>query len=211
MRRLFLAAAVAALLVAALPAVASAHGSEGHWGHAAKVTLCHQASNGSWHTITVGAPAARAHLRHGDTLGACAAGSKPGAPATTCTFSSPSVLYYNDAAKTSLYASGWLRFSWTIATGAFLAPGEWTEVAPPYTGTVYHNVFASGTVTGGAVSLMTATRSDNYPPFAFTGTLSPFAQAGRSASTFTGTAAGGYLTAVGAITCGRWPGGDADD
>jgi hypothetical protein len=31
-----------------------------------KVTLCHKG-----HTITVGAPAARAHLRHGDHAGAC--------------------------------------------------------------------------------------------------------------------------------------------
>jgi len=31
-----------------------------------KVTLCHKGK-----TITVGAPAARAHLRHGDTLGPC--------------------------------------------------------------------------------------------------------------------------------------------
>jgi hypothetical protein len=32
-----------------------------------KVTLCHKGKK----TITVGAPAARAHLRHGDTLGPC--------------------------------------------------------------------------------------------------------------------------------------------
>ena len=31
-----------------------------------KVTLCHKGK-----TITVGAPAAKAHLRHGDKLGAC--------------------------------------------------------------------------------------------------------------------------------------------
>ncbi len=201
MRRLFLAAAIAALLAAVMPAVVSAHGSDGNWGHAAKVTLCHEASNGSWHTITVGAPAARAHLRHhhGDYLGRCTQNPAAG----TCTFSSPSALYYNDAARTSLYASGSISLSWAVATGAFVAPGEWTEVEPPYTGTVYHNVFASGSVAGGAVSLMTATRSDGYPPFAFTGTLSPFAQAGTSASTLTGTAAGGYMTAVGMISCAR--------
>ncbi len=62
----------------------------------------------------------------------------------------------------------------------------------------------------GVVSLMTATRSDGYPPFAFTVTLSPFARTGTSASTFTGTAANGYLTAVGTITCGRSSGGDDD-
>ena len=31
-----------------------------------KVTLCHKGK-----TVTVGAPAAKAHLRHGDELGAC--------------------------------------------------------------------------------------------------------------------------------------------
>jgi hypothetical protein len=31
-----------------------------------KVTLCHKGK-----TITVGAPAAKAHMRHGDTLGRC--------------------------------------------------------------------------------------------------------------------------------------------
>ncbi|HXH88939.1 MAG TPA: hypothetical protein VNI55_10085 [Gaiellaceae bacterium] len=31
-----------------------------------KVTLCHKGK-----TITVGAPAAKAHLRHGDTIGRC--------------------------------------------------------------------------------------------------------------------------------------------
>jgi hypothetical protein len=32
-----------------------------------KVTLCHKGKK----TITVGAPAVKAHLRHGDTLGPC--------------------------------------------------------------------------------------------------------------------------------------------
>ena len=32
-----------------------------------KVSLCHKGKK----TITVGAPAAKAHLRHGDTLGRC--------------------------------------------------------------------------------------------------------------------------------------------
>jgi hypothetical protein len=40
------------------------HGGKGHGG--VKVMLCHKG-----HTIRVGAPAARAHLRHGDTLGSC--------------------------------------------------------------------------------------------------------------------------------------------
>lgn len=32
-----------------------------------KVTLCHKGKN----TLTVAAPAAQAHLNHGDTMGAC--------------------------------------------------------------------------------------------------------------------------------------------
>jgi hypothetical protein len=42
------------------------YGPSGHQYGKTKVTLCHKGK-----TITVGAPAARAHLRHGDTLGAC--------------------------------------------------------------------------------------------------------------------------------------------
>jgi cysteine-rich repeat protein len=40
-----------------------------------KVTLCHAppGNPGNAHTITVGEPAVRAHLAHGDTLGACGA------------------------------------------------------------------------------------------------------------------------------------------
>lgn len=44
----------------------SQYGPAGKQYGKTKVTLCHKGK-----TITVGAPAARAHLRHGDTLGAC--------------------------------------------------------------------------------------------------------------------------------------------
>jgi hypothetical protein len=40
----------------------------------ARVTICHKG-----HTITVAQPAVAAHLRHGDTLGACGAGADAGA------------------------------------------------------------------------------------------------------------------------------------
>jgi hypothetical protein len=44
-----------------------------------KVTLCHKSK-----TLTVGAPAQAAHLRHGDTLGACQpAGANPALPEET--------------------------------------------------------------------------------------------------------------------------------
>ena len=40
-----------------------------------KVTLCHHTHSRKhpWHQITVGAAAVKAHLRHGDTIGACPA------------------------------------------------------------------------------------------------------------------------------------------
>jgi hypothetical protein len=40
-------------------------------GQAGKVTVCHKTGNGSSHTIRVSANAVPAHLRHGDTVGAC--------------------------------------------------------------------------------------------------------------------------------------------
>jgi hypothetical protein len=36
-----------------------------------KVTLCHNAGQPDQRTITVGKPAEKAHLAHGDTPGAC--------------------------------------------------------------------------------------------------------------------------------------------
>lgn len=50
-------------------------------GGAGEVTLCHipPGNPANAHTITVGAPAARAHLRHGDTRGPCE-GTDAGTP-----------------------------------------------------------------------------------------------------------------------------------
>ena len=48
------------------PATAQ-YGPAGQQYGKSKVTLCHKGKK----TITVGKPAERAHLRHGDTLGAC--------------------------------------------------------------------------------------------------------------------------------------------
>jgi hypothetical protein len=70
-RRLFAVVAASALLLLALGGIAGAKppgkGQE-------KVTLCHKGKV----TITVGAPAVKAHLRHGDRLGPCS-----GLPAPT--------------------------------------------------------------------------------------------------------------------------------
>ena len=68
--------ALAAMVVLAVVAIAAANPGKGKhrgWASAAqyqyghrKVTLCHKG-----HTIRVPPPAVPAHLRHGDTFGAC--------------------------------------------------------------------------------------------------------------------------------------------
>jgi hypothetical protein len=83
--RLASAGTAAAALVAAFAAVAgaglsstSSSASEYQYGpgshqYGQKVTLCHH-THSKKHptvTITVGAPALKAHLKHGDTVGAC--------------------------------------------------------------------------------------------------------------------------------------------
>ncbi|WP_223634357.1 hypothetical protein [Corallococcus sp. EGB] len=47
-------------------------------GNGGKITLCHipPGNHANAHTITVGVPAAAAHLRHGDTVGACGDGGE---------------------------------------------------------------------------------------------------------------------------------------
>ena len=111
----------------------------------------------------------------------------------TCTFTASDSAYYNGLTpEAGLYANGPITFRWQ-AGGAFIS-GEWTEVHPPVTGTTYHNVFASGTVVGGAVNLLTATRSDGYAPFSVVGTL--------LGGKLTAQADGPYLlTATGTTTC----------
>ena len=83
--RLASAGTAAAALVAAFAAVAgaglsstSSSATEYQYGpgshqYGQKVTLCHHTHSKKhpWVTITVGAPAVKAHLKHGDTVGAC--------------------------------------------------------------------------------------------------------------------------------------------
>jgi hypothetical protein len=52
---------------AAPTAAQDQYGPAGHQYGKTKVTLCHKGKK----TITVGAPAVKAHLRHGDKLGRC--------------------------------------------------------------------------------------------------------------------------------------------
>ena len=73
-----LAAVLVALgLVAALAVLAGASWSAtaSQYQYGKKMTICHH-THSKTHpqvTITVGAPAVKAHLKHGDTLGACSA------------------------------------------------------------------------------------------------------------------------------------------
>ena len=67
--------ALAVLAGASWSASGSSTSTQGQYGK--KVTICHHthSKNHPQVTITVGAPAVRAHLRHGDTLGACSSSS----------------------------------------------------------------------------------------------------------------------------------------
>ena len=49
------------------------YGGSSQYQYKGKVTFCHftHSKKHPWHEITVGAPAAKAHLRHHDTLGPC--------------------------------------------------------------------------------------------------------------------------------------------
>ena len=114
----------------------------------------------------------------------------------SCTFAATNSRFWNDSARTDLYATGPITFSWLLTSGSVLG-GLWTEITPPVTGASYHNVFASGSVTGSAVHLLTATRTnppDGYAPFTLDGTL--------TGGTLAVVGGGGYLDVNGAVTCG---------
>ena len=96
--RPWLAAAVSAaffvpLMVFGGPALAKSaasasqyeYGGSSQYQYRGKVTICHftHSKKHPWVQISVGAPAAKAHLRHHDTLGPC-----PVAPPTTTTTTS---------------------------------------------------------------------------------------------------------------------------
>lgn len=78
-----LAGAVVAGVILALTGVAGATTADkpGKGKGRTKVTLCHKG-----HTISVGAPAAPTHLRHGDTLGPCRAAAQGRGTATLRVF-----------------------------------------------------------------------------------------------------------------------------
>jgi hypothetical protein len=98
-------------------------------------------------------------------------------------FSAPDSRYYSGLTDIApLYGTGPIEFTWTnsIVTGGF-----WNEVVPPTTGTIYYNIAAGDTVSGGVVTLhfirTVPTANDFYLDGSFTGT------------TLSGTAQGPYL------------------
>lgn len=79
MRRLISILLVLALLVAMLAVgpAAMAKKGKGKAKGKEKVTLCHNFDQENPQTITVGGPAAKAHMAHGDTAGPCPTPPQP--------------------------------------------------------------------------------------------------------------------------------------
>lgn len=84
--------AVVALSVFAGTSWAQGSSSANQYQYGQKVTICHHthSKKNPQVTITVGAAAVPAHLKHGDTLGACATSNKGKKTSTTTSSSSTS-------------------------------------------------------------------------------------------------------------------------
>lgn len=213
LRRGFGIAVVTAVLALGLPlGVVAARDSNGdgrdgeNHGGDGKITVCHKPQGGGAPvTISISKKAWKAHKAHGDTEGKCPSAPKPAKPAQgTCTFDAATSVYNTGATSTSpLYATGPIRFAWTVATGVVTVPGGfWNELypPPPAVGTTFPFTITAGTVsTANAVSLSLLRTSDNTH-LAFTGQL--------SGSTLTGLMSGNYFAATGRVRCG---GDDEDD
>jgi hypothetical protein len=189
---------VAAMLLALLVPLSAVSANDSHAsgsGNGNKITVCHNVDHHAV-TIQISKKAWSAYKRHGDTLGACVPlpVKPPKGTAAVCTFNAPTSAYYDGPASTSgLYATGPIRFSWTVATGVVATTGGfWKEFYPPVTGTTYVARVTSGSVSGGAIILSLVRTSDNTP-FSFTGTL--------TGNVLTGQMSGHYFTATGSTSC----------
>ncbi len=145
MKKLLVGLVVAGLLAAALPAASVA--AANHAGGMAKVTICHVGADGSQHTLSVGTPAANAHLAHHtrDLKGACP-GTTP--QQTSCTFAAADSLYV----VPPYTANGTFGFTWRLSDGV-VTSGYWNENYPANSGQIFPYTL-SGTVVGNNVSLM---------------------------------------------------------
>lgn len=198
-----LALVLATMLLAALVPAATASAQASN-DRGTKVTICHNVGHHPV-TISVAKAAVPAHLRHGDTLGACKGQTprpKPTTP-TTCAFDARDSAYYNGPTNAApLFATGPIYFSWTIATGAVTVPGgSWTEttVSPVVT---YFNLVNSGTVLGtGAVNLAFTRTVPDAASFSFSGTLVGNVLSGTTSGTGAGLVNGALLTATGTTRC----------
>ena len=140
---------------------------------------------------------------------ACTAPKPPKPPAhgaDTCTFDAATSVYNSGPLSTSpLYATGPIRFSWTVATGLVTVPGGyWNElypVTPP--STTYPYAITAGTVSGTSAVNLSLVWPAGSTPMSFAGQL--------TGSTLTGLMTGNfYFSATGTVAC-TGTGHDRDD
>lgn len=202
MRRGITVAILAALLVLAVPlGTVAAKSTGGGNGKPGKITICHKPQGVRPVTITIANSALKAHKAHGDTEGPCPTQPKPAAP-KVCTFDAATSAYYAGSNATApLFATGPIRFSWTVSTGSVNSPGGyWNELSPPPPAasvTYYNNVTAGTVSAAGAVSLSFTRTVPDVNTFTFAGSLSAL----TGASTMSGLMAGNWFTATGTVGC----------
>ncbi len=195
---LVVAAMLLALLVP-LTAVSANDSNPSGSGRGDRITVCHNVSHHAV-TIRISKKAWPAHKRRGDTLGACVPRpvKPPKGAAAVCTFSAPTAAYDNGPTSASpLYATGPIRFSWTVATGVVATTGGyWNEMTPvpPATPVTYFNNVTAGSVSaGGAVSLSFVRTVPTAGSLSFSGTL--------AGHVLTGLMSGNSFTATGTTSC----------
>ena len=137
-------ALLAGLLLVAVSGPAAAKNKPGQGKGREKVVLCHKGKV----TIRVARPAVRAHLRHGDTLGAC-----PGAPGPHAATLTVIKRVVNDNGGTKTPADFSLTINGVTAQGGNSFAGSTSGVTKTIT------TFGSYNVTEGAVSGYTMSAS----------------------------------------------------